>query len=720
MAFLRRNSRDSSERDYLTLDERIFLEEKGNVKHTDNIQPIAPNSKDDLLDDILMKASTQMTYSYYDSDDIKIEAKEKQDVTDTDAIRRSIHSISNYYNTLGVFRDDFDKVSNDKLARNSYYSMCEKAMMDYMGSIEYKVTDRDGEEVEKAVEFLDQPNPQDGFDVLIKMGIRDLIRYDAGVWVKSFNKGGYCTEIKSYLGTEFWKEIDRVPMAVAIPKDYITSGANMYQGWWSHGYTQRYWQRSRTGVYIPFQPEEICYFMMYPRSDGIYGTDFLKFLKHQLQYLIDSTRAAGKTFENGIVPSIVWEHPDVMSREQLTQRIKKVEVENRGSYKFGGIIHTVNNEKVTTLAQKLHDMEWLEGQKFVAQLIWAMWGFSPSEFIGEGENRATAYVKRNITKSRLLYPLMSHFARKINKEILPYIKGYREGWKFEFIKDVDLDDEQKVAQTKAIKVTNFNTLVTMGVKPSVALRVSDLDDGLTLPEIEELDDALDMMNMGMGMEGGPGGDMEGMQGVDQEGGRYGNGSESYQSTSLLNDGGQGAESSKPRDGAEEEKQFNKAVIDGNVEYFLDTDKIRKAKVYINYPSEAPPGRHVGRGNRGGYYYITNVREQHGQKQEHARVNQGASRRKRKGGWGSGGGGQKPKEFKIPEPPDLGGKQLKIVGKNIGLVISLQDDKVRAKKLPTPETAAFIKKILECGGSDPKKIFSCARKLAESMGLQVKE
>ena len=33
-------------------------------------------------------------------------------------------------------------------------------------------------------------------------------------------------------------------------------------------------------------------------------------------------------------------------------------------------------------------MEWLEGQKFMAQLVWAMWGFQPQEFVGQSANRA--------------------------------------------------------------------------------------------------------------------------------------------------------------------------------------------------------------------------------------------------------------------------------------------------------------------------------------------
>ena len=352
----------------------------------------------------LMKAATGQSQhvvpSFYEGgDDVYIQNKSRIDVTVTDADRRAIHTISNYYNTLGIYRDDFDQTLNDKLARNAYYAICEKAMMDYMRSVQWTVKDsRNGDTVESATDFFSEPNPQDDMGTIFAALIRDITRYDAGVLVKSFNKGGYCTEIKPYLATEFWREQDRVPFIVNVPimnTVDLTGGAYAshqqptYQGWWSHGYTERFWQRSRTGVYIPFQPEEVSYFMMYPRTDGIYGTDFIKFLKYQIQYLIDSTKAAGKTFENGVVPSIVWEHPEIHTIPQLKQRITELKYNNQGWQRFGSVIHTVQGEKVNSFAHSLVDMQWLKGQKFVAQLVWATCGFSPEEFMGGGENRAS-------------------------------------------------------------------------------------------------------------------------------------------------------------------------------------------------------------------------------------------------------------------------------------------------------------------------------------------
>lgn len=727
-----------------------------------------------VLNEIIAKSSRHVVPSFYDVEDVPISNKErpgKEDVTDTEGIRRAIHTISNYYNTLGVYRDDFDKNKNDKLARNAYYVLCEKAIQDYLGSATYKVVDKDGQPVEAAMDFLDMPNPQDDFGTLMKMAVRDLVRYDAGVWVKTFNAGGYLVEMKSYLGTEFWKEQDRVAMIVNMPfssvvnydrssSTYATHWQPAYSGWWSHGYVQRYWQRSRTGVYIPFQPEEICYFMMYPRSDGIYGTDFIKYLTYQLQYLIDSTKAAGKTFENGLVPSVVWMHDNVKNIQQLEQRIREVRASNQGPNRFGSILHTVSGEKVETLAQTLLNMQWLEGQKFIAQLIWAMWGFSPAEFVGEGENRATAYVKRNITKSRLLYPLMDHIEKKMNREVLPYLKGYKKGWKFLFLRDVDLDDDQKISQTSSTRASTVSQWIAMGFTAGQAMRLSGMGDELATMDEQSLNDQIMQFNLAQAGGGAdPGMDEDQMGRYDSEGA----GMEGYMPVNLQ-DYGQGGEDTEMRFGEEDEKQFKKGIEtrgqyvwsnpsqkdeyakrrkvyheavrsgkthdeametarkDGKSFDVPPEDKItvKKAKVYINSPSEAPKGRSVKRGARGGYYYITTAKQA-----AHPKSNalSGPRRTQPKGskrGWNVNVEKPDEQEWQEPEPPDVSGmdRYMIVSGDNISFYLMEKSGKVSAQALNNSETKAFIDTVRNCFRSNDEDMFECVRRIAKEMGLAV--
>jgi len=403
--------------------------------------------------------------------------KDETDWQRDEAFRRAIHSVSNYYNSLGMPRSNFTKSDNDDLAENAYYSVCEKSIMDYLSSMNWTVEDKKGKEIDEAIEFLDQPNPQQDFSDIIKITVRDILRYDAGTIIKTYNMGGNLVEFKPYLGTEFWPEIDR------LYYKGMTAGMPV-KGWYSRGYIMRWWQRSRTGLYISFMPDEVAYMRMYPRSDDVYGTDFITRLKYQIQYLIDSTRAAGKTFANGVVPSLVWSHPQIFDWNQLNQRRMEIKKENTGSYKFGNVLHLIKDEEVETLSHTLHDMEWLEGQRFISQMVWAMFGFQPEEFSGQSVNRATAYISRNVTKSKMLYPLMHYYERIINKEILPKVKGYNKDWSFKFSMELDLDDELKQAQILATKVQSANMLASMGVDAKDALKVSNVLDDPTTIKIE--------------------------------------------------------------------------------------------------------------------------------------------------------------------------------------------------------------------------------------------
>lgn len=448
----------------------------------DNISPVSEinNLPSPLISDIMLKAFSLPLPSQV-SEQYMPNPKYLQHWDENQEFRRAIASVSNYYNTLGIFRSGFDKNLNDRLADNIYFGLVEKAIQDYLASLDFKVTDKRGEHVDSAEYFLHHPNPQDTWDDLLKAMIPDLLRYDAGVWVKTFDASDYLVELKAFLGTEFWPEIDRDIMHIGYPSHILIP---KQIGYLSRGYVQRWWQRSRTGLYISFLPEEIVYFSLYPKSDDVYGTDYISLLRYQIQYLIDSTRAAGMTFANGVVPSIIWNHPQAFTPEQLAVRINEVKTANKGAQNFGAILHTVKDEKIDTLAHTLHDMEWLEGQRFMGQLVWAMWGFQPSEFVGSSVNRATAYVGRNITKSKVIYPLLKFIEAKINSDVLPYLKGYHKSWHFSFIRDIDLDDEIKMAEITATKANTASIFVGMGIAVPAAMKLAGMGDSIKTVDFE--------------------------------------------------------------------------------------------------------------------------------------------------------------------------------------------------------------------------------------------
>ena len=390
----------------------------------------------------------------------------------------------------------------------------------------------------------------------------------------------------------------------------------LMQGWWSRGFAWRYWQRSQTGVYIPYTPSEVCYLALYKRSDDIYGTDYLKFLKYFVQYLIDSTVAAGKTFQNGMIPSIIFTHPNIHEIDQIQQRITQLRVDNQGPIRTGNAMHLIGQETAQTIAQKLHEMEWVEGQKWVAQLIWGYFGFPSDEFVGGDVNRAVAYVHRNVTKSRLLKPMMQYLEDKINTEILPWLKGYEETWEFHFVQELELDDRQKVAQIGSIRTSTLAAALNVGIPAKLAYKLS-MDETLSKSDIEELDESRQemMMQQQGGMEGGGDSGEDGNGDNDQ--GRYGAGSESYQPLKV-SDYGQGGENTEQRFGAKESKEYEKALqyevgdtfykAEKKYEIISNNGEFAKARIYVKDIKDVPKGRSYKVGPRGGYYYIGTLAE----------------------------------------------------------------------------------------------------------------
>ena len=681
-----------------------------------------------LFNDVLAKSlSSVQVPDAYDNLNAALRDDDKQAILKDEEFRRAINSISTAWNSLGVYRSDFIKADNDKMARNAYIAMVEKAFLDYIGSVDWDVIDRlNGDRIDSAYDFMCEPNPQNSFRDVFVPSIRDLFRYDAGAIVKTFNRRKELIELKAYLGTEFWIEMDRVPQLISVPtNDNIGIRATEFtsektpgkevlmQGWWSRGFTWRYWQRSQTGVYIPYTPSEVCYLSLYKRSDDIYGTDYIKFLKYWIQYLIDSTVAAGKTFQNGMIPSLILNHPNIYDINQIQQRLTQLRFENQGPTRTGTVMHLVNGETASSLAQHLHDMEWVEGQKFVAQLVWGYFGFPSDEFIGGDVNRAVAYVHRNVTKSRLLKPMMKYLEDKINREILPFLKGYKKTWEFRFIQEMELDDKQKVAQTGAIRMGSITAGLGAGIPARLAYKIAN-DESLSKSDLEDLDEA--KQNAMMQEMGGEGGNDDILG--DQEQGRYGQGSEMYQPTKI-SDYGQGGENTEQRMGNKEEVEYKKARFEPGDEFYKSglkyeiisaNENFAKARVYLQPGQAAPEGRTVRQGNRGKSYYLTTLKQQ--------------ATKKKKKHWGSSGGSggeEEENEHSAPAPEIEGAqKMVRVTGNGVGIVAGIVDGKLIVKSLKNKETGEFIKKVIAAGGSEekPGQFLAAMKEVAKSMDLNI--
>ena len=177
----------------------------------------------------------------------------------------------------------------------------------------------------------------------------------------------------------------------------------------------------------------------------------------------------------------------------------------------------------------------------------------------------------------------------------------------------------------------------------------------------------------------------------------------------------------------EEENIQKASIPGKgavgVIRYIDSAGIIKAKVYIAHPSEAPRGRSVRRGVKGGYYYITT--EQHRGPEKQGKGKRVASKKKKGGhkGWETGGGEKRGDGAgEVPPPPDIADAEesVKVSGKGVGLSAGIIGGKLIAKKLDNKETEAFIRRVQQFSGEmpSPEKILDAIVKVAEDEGLEI--
>lgn len=442
--------------------------------------------------------------------DVVVNHKENHKYADR---RKGISTQSAYYNVFGLPRENFDRRAIDIIRVNPYYILMETALCNYLRGITFDVKDENGRQVKPAVEFLKHPNPQQGFwDVNLAM-VRDLIAYDAGVIVKTFTAGGWLAELHAYSGPEFWGEIDRE--VLPISNSPVGSPGGTYV---SHGYIVQWWQRTSIGQYEHYDPECVAYFMQYPKSTSIYGDAVLMSFRFHFRYLISSTVAAGRIMDNGLVPNLVWTHPDISSIEVLQQRMDAANAINTGADNFGRTLHLLGNESVSTVDNTLADAKWLEGQQFVFKIILNIFGFPASEFSMEdvSTGRAASTVSRNIMKSRMLTTILSNLEDKYNREILPHIRGYNKGWHFSFDKYIELDEKLKISRNLIDKCTSANLLTQMGVPLNIALRISALGDDLSPEENAVIDGLVEQAGNMM---------------VDTQQGRYTGGA--YEETNLI-------------------------------------------------------------------------------------------------------------------------------------------------------------------------------------------
>jgi hypothetical protein len=157
---------------------------------------------------------------------------------------------------------------------------------------------------------------------------------------------------------------------------------------------------------------------------------------------------------------------------------------------------------------------------------------------------------------------MTFLEQRINREVLPFLKGYRKFWKFSFTRDIELDDEAKVANTNSIKASTFLQYYQSGFPIEASMELAGLDKNqykfdIGMLEAEIMQNQMMMLGQQPGEQGG-GEDVGGMENMEQ--GRYGAASEMYLGNERGSSEGTDRPENTPRDPSIDEEQYKKADI----------------------------------------------------------------------------------------------------------------------------------------------------------------
>jgi len=336
--------------------------------------------------------------------------------------------------------------------KSVWVQICIDAKVDAITSAEWDIVPRkklERGEVgnEKAINdmrmFFENLPSEESFSVCLAEMIPDLEWYDAGVILKVFGLKDFDGETgKLKKGAN-----DVIDLSVRDGRSFMIESSSIGGRW------KRFWQYSwlnPSGIPTEFSVDEVMYFRTRPNSRGMYGTSRLEIVKDIVNYLMDSTEANSKLWENGLFIGGQIDHPDIKDVNELRLKAAEYKKNLQGPKKAGRWLVTGGGVKVQGFPFNPQQMQWLDGQKWFAKLVLSIFKIAPSE-IGwtEDLNRATGMQQMNIHKSRAIRPLLKLIEDVINRDLV--WKKYPDV-SFKFKTSLDLEDKMKQAQIDEIYI----------------------------------------------------------------------------------------------------------------------------------------------------------------------------------------------------------------------------------------------------------------------------
>ncbi len=272
---------------------------------------------------------------------------------------------------------DIDYTTLKKLEESEWIQMCVNSIIDAIRMAEWEIVPKEkGEtvpeyEIDEPMSFLEHLPSEETFDVAIAKMLPDLLWYDAGAMPLTFPRGSF--DDNGYLLDDPGQPVD---LHVIDGRSVLIEAPPVGNR------VRRYWQyswMSPTSIPTPFDRRELMYFQTRPNSRGVYGTSALKIIQHVANYLLDSTLAQSKYYENGVHIGGQVDFPDVTNDEELKRRSLMIKQQFQGPRRYNKWITTGGNVKITPLQFTPQQMQWLDSQKWFAKVVMGTFKVAPTE-----------------------------------------------------------------------------------------------------------------------------------------------------------------------------------------------------------------------------------------------------------------------------------------------------------------------------------------------------
>lgn len=306
--------------------------------------------------------------------------------------------------------------SNAVLSTKEYQQLRTK----YSSSQRQEISTKTKEHIAQVYALLEDPNEnKEGFTEIRKKIATDLKIHDAAAIEKIFN------------GVNEVVEIYTAPAAY-IKQNYDKNGKLL-----SPAYYQADPQFPTTNI-AQWNKEELVYMMLNPISTSMYGVSPVDVIGQIVATLVNALNYNGTYFESAALPEGFFTLPNLT--ENQARRLMKTWEEEIKS-KHHKVVFMPEGAKWQQFRFSNVEMQWLQGQKFYSEIVFAVLGVTKHELgFTEDVNKATAEQQSFVFKNKSLIPMLNVMAEKINQEIIGKLGFGFDDVMFIF-KNVDLADK---------------------------------------------------------------------------------------------------------------------------------------------------------------------------------------------------------------------------------------------------------------------------------------